>query len=71
MGSVVVAVLVGSVLGPGVSAVGAASEGYSDPDAAGVHRSAVEGLAADGVFDRTECAPGEFCPTDAVNGGSP
>ena len=64
--SVVVAVLVGSVLGPGAGVVGAASEGFSDLDAAGVHRSAVEGLAADGVFVGTECGPGEFCPGDAV-----
>ena len=66
VGSVVVAVLVGSVLGVDAGAVGAASEGFSDLDAAGVHRSAVEGLAADGVFEGTECAPGEFCPGDAV-----
>ncbi len=35
-------------------------------EGAGVHRSAVEGLAADGVFDGTECGPGEFCPTVPV-----
>jgi len=66
VGLVVVAVLVGSVLGPGAGVVGASSEGFSDLDAAGVHRSAVEGLAASGVFEGTECAPGEFCPRDAV-----
>ena len=65
LGLVVVAVLVGSVLGSGAGA-GAASEGFSDLEAAGVHRSAVEGLAADGVFEGTECGPGEFCPTVAV-----
>ena len=65
LGLVVVAVLVGSVLGVGAGA-GAASEGFSDLDAAGVHRSAVEGLAARGVFEGTECGPGEFCPTVPV-----
>ena len=64
VGLVVVVVLVGSVLG--VGAAGAVSEGFSDLDGAGVHRSAIESLAADGVFEGTECAPGEFCPTDAV-----
>ena len=57
LGLVVVAVLVGSVLGVGAGA-GAASEGFSDLDAAGVHRSAVEGLAARGVFEGTECGTG-------------
>ena len=67
VGLVVVAVLVASVLGPGAGAVGAASDvPFSDLDAAGVHRSAVEGLAARGVFVGTECGPGEFCPRDAV-----
>jgi len=66
VGLVVVAVLVGSVLGPGAGVVGASSEEFSDLDAAGVHRSAVEGLAALGVFEGTECAPGEFCPRDVV-----
>ena len=65
VGLVVVAVLVGSVLGSGAGA-GAASEGFSDLDAAGVHRSAVVGLAARGVFEGTECGPGEFCPTVPV-----
>ena len=36
--------------------------GYSDLVEAGVHRGAVEALAADGVFDGTECEPGRFCP---------
>lgn len=66
VGLMVVAVLVGSVLGPGAGVAGAASEGFSDLDAAGVHRSAVEELAALGVFEGTECAPGEFCPRGAV-----
>ena len=66
MGLAVVVVLVGSVLGPGAGVVGAASEGFSDLDAAGVHRSAIEELAALGVFEGTECAPGEFCPRDVV-----
>ena len=35
---------------------------YSDLADSGVHRQAVETLAADGVFGGTECAPGRFCP---------
>ena len=67
VGLVVVVVLVGSVLGPGAGPVGASSDvPFSDLDAAGVHRSAVEGLAARGVFEGTDCGPGEFCPRDAV-----
>ena len=42
-----VVVVMGSVLR--VGAAGAVSEGFSDLDAAGVHRSAIESLAADGV----------------------
>ena len=37
-----------------------------DLDRAGVHRSAVESLADQGVFEGTECTPGEFCPADPV-----
>ena len=64
--SLVAVVVVGSVLGVGAGGVGAVSEGFSDVEGAGVHRSAVVGLAARGVFEGTECGPGEFCPTDAV-----
>ena len=35
--------------------------GYSDLAESGLHREAVEALAADGVFDGTACAPGRFC----------
>ncbi len=39
---------------------------FSDLDAAGEHRSAVEELAARGVLEGTNCGSGEFCPRDAV-----
>ena len=67
VGLVVVFGAVASVLWVGVPQAGAVSAaGYSDLDGAGTHRSAVESLAAEGVFDGTECGPGEFCPSDAV-----
>ena len=48
--------------------VAASSQGeYSDLADAGVHRGAVEALAADGVLDGTECAPGQFCPNDPLS----
>ncbi len=43
-----------------------AAGGFSDMPEGGVHSEAVDSLAAMGVFEGTECAPGEFCPTDAV-----
>ena len=62
----VVAGLVGFVLWVGVADAGAASEVFSDLDGAGPHRSAVESLADEGVFEGTECRSGEFCARDAV-----
>ena len=44
------------------AAVVLSQDGYSDLVESGVHRKAVEALAADGVFDGTECEPGRFCP---------
>jgi len=60
---VVVVVLVGSVLGPttGVDASG----GFSDVEGT-THEEAIRALAEEGVFEGTECRPGEFCPTDPV-----
>ena len=67
VGLVVVFGVVASVMWVGVPQAGAVSAaGYSDLDGAGGHRSAVESLAGEGVFEGTECGPGEFCPTDAV-----
>ena len=40
--------------------------GFSDLDGAGTHRSAVESLAGEGIFEGTECRPGGFCPDGAV-----
>ena len=42
-----------------------ASGGFSDVEGS-THEMAVGALAADGVFDGTECGPARFCPTDAV-----
>ena len=52
--------------GPAPDGFTQVSAGYSDLDGAGTHRLAVESLAAEGVFEGTECGPGEFCPGDAV-----
>ena len=52
------------------AAVVQSQDGYSDLVDAGVHRGAVEALAADGVFDGTECAPGRFCPDDPITRGT-
>ena len=46
---------------PGVDATG----GFSDVEGS-THEEAIRGLAADGVFVGTECAPNAFCPTDPV-----
>ena len=50
--------------GQSVLAVGPG--GFSDAAQAGVHSEAVNSLAADGVFDGTECAPGQFCPGEPL-----
>ncbi len=61
---VVALVLAASLVVPAVSVV--AQGGFSDLDEAGSHRAAVEGLAEMGVLEGTDCAPGEFCPGDAL-----
>ena len=67
VGLVVVFGVVASVMWVGVPQAGAVSEaGFSDLDGARGHRSAVESLAGEGVFEGTECGPGGFCPGDAV-----
>ena len=63
VGLVVVAVLVGSALGPAPGVV--ASRGFSDVEGT-THEKAIRALEAAGVFEGTECRPGEFCPRDAV-----
>ena len=40
--------------------------GFSDVSEGGVHSGAVDSLAAEGVFEGTECAPGEFCPGEPL-----
>ena len=61
---VVALVLAVSLVVPAVSVV--AQGGFSDLDEAGPHRAGVEGLAEMGVLEGTDCAPGEFCPGDAL-----
>ena len=60
-------VIAASVL-TAASSVGAqASSGsYTDLQEAGIHSTAIEALAADGVFDGTECGIESFCPGDAL-----
>ena len=73
MVGVALATLVGSL--PAAAAVGeerdgglseVTSGGFSDAEEAGGHLEAVNSLAADGVFEGTECGPNEFCPRDAL-----
>ena len=45
----------------------ASDDPYTDLEDAGVHRPAVEALAADGILDGTECGPAAFCPGEALN----
>ena len=68
--------LAGSLPAAAVGAVGedrhgglpavVAAGGFSDAAEAGVHSEAVNSLAADGVFEGTECAPGRFCPGEPL-----
>ena len=44
----------------------AQTAGFSDIEQTGVHREAVEALAAEGVFDGTGCGPGLFCPGEPI-----
>ena len=60
---------VGSVgVGAGTGGVVVEADGgvFGDLERAGVHRGAVEALAALGVFEGTECGEGLFCPRGAV-----
>ena len=63
---VVAAVLVASmvVAGP-VAAQDDAGAGFTDVTG-GVHKPAIDALAALGVFEGTECAEGMFCPRDEM-----
>ena len=44
----------------------AADAGFADLDEAGPHRVGVEDLAELGVLEGTDCAPGQFCPSDPL-----
>ena len=57
---VVAAVLFGFV------GVAGGQGGFSDVGEAGVHESAVRALAADGVFEGTECDVDRFCPGEPI-----
>ena len=63
--ALVVLSVVGLLLGAGRS-VAEAWDGFSDIAEAGVHEGAVGALAADGVFEGTECGTDRFCPGDPV-----
>ena len=63
---VVAAVLVASMVAAGpVAAQDDAGGGFSDVTE-GVHKPAIDALAALGVFEGTECAEGMFCPGDEM-----
>ena len=73
---VLTAVLASAASVPAHAAVSAASavsggavlaqQGYRDIADAGVHRGAVEALAARGIFRGTDCAAGSFCPGEPL-----
>ena len=64
--AVVAAVLVASMAAAGpVAAQEDAAGGFSDVTG-GVHKPAIDALAAMGVFEGTECAEGMFCPGDEM-----
>ena len=44
----------------------APSGSYTDLQEAGIHSTAIEALAADGIFDGTECDIESFCPGDGL-----
>ena len=63
---VVAAVVVASMVAAGpVAAQDDAGGGFTDVTE-GVHKPAVDALAALGVFDDTECAEAMFCPGDEM-----
>ena len=64
-GVVALLVVVGLLSGAG-GPVTADSDGFSDVGAAGVHEGAVQALAADGVFEGTECGEVRFCPGEPI-----
>ena len=73
VGGLVVFVLVSGMLGaePVVAVVGPdgggeVAVGGFDDVGGGVHAPAVEALAAEGIFDGTECGDGLFCPRESV-----
>ena len=53
------------VLGP-MLAIGAAVVEFSDTGDVGVHKPAIDALAAEGIFIGTECDAGRFCPGDPI-----
>ena len=61
--SLVAASLLASTLN---AAPAGADGGFSDVAHGGVHEPAITALADLGVFDRTECAKGRFCPGDPI-----
>ena len=66
LSAVVAAVLVASMVAAvPVAAQEAAGGGYLDV-IEGVHKPAIDALAALGVFEGTECADGMFCPGDEM-----
>ena len=55
-----------AVVGSDAGLVAVGVGGFSDVGEGSVHAPAVEALAADGVFDGTECGQGLFCPGDPI-----
>ena len=53
-------------LAPAAAAQDAQNEGGFEDVTGGVHKPAIDALAAMGVFEGTECAEGMFCPGDEM-----
>ncbi len=62
-------VWVAAVLAAGsvvLSPAAGTSEGFTDTGGAGVHKAAIDALAAQGILSGTQCAPEAFCPGDPI-----
>ena len=63
---VIVAGVVASMLATASSAAQDATDGGFSDVTGGVHKPAIDALAATGVFEGTECEEGMFCPDDEM-----
>ena len=64
---VVIAVVAASLAVASAGPAAAQARGYHDVPSDAYYSAAVSALGAQGVFDRTECAGGGFCPDDPID----